>query len=103
MRNTALTLSLLAFLSSGIAYAAHNDVTPYGDCCMWCGAYGICKEDMEPKEAENAIEQYFARKGFRAVNIRHKGRFVEAEIYRDNRPVDKIIFDRKTGRIRSTY
>ncbi|GAB4418452.1 MAG: hypothetical protein OHK0032_14450 [Thermodesulfovibrionales bacterium] len=103
MRYAILTLALLVLLLTGTAYAAHDDATPYGDYCMWCGAYGICKENLEPKEAENAIERYFAIKGFRATNMQHKGRFIEAEIYRDNRLVDKIIFDRKTGRIRSTY
>ncbi|HAM49471.1 MAG TPA: hypothetical protein DCP92_01760 [Nitrospiraceae bacterium] len=94
---------VLFFFSVTVAYGASNSVVPYGDYSQWCSAYGTCRENLGPKEAEEAIEGYFASKGLRATNIRHKERFVEAEIYRDNRLVDKILFDRKTGRIRSIY
>ena len=76
---------------------------PYGDDCQRCSEYGICRQDLGPKEAESAIDRYFSSRGLAAANKRHKGRFIEADIYRNNRLVDKVIFDRKTGRIRSTY
>lgn len=86
-----------------VVYATSEGVTPYGDYSQWCSAYGICKEDLGPQEAENIMGRYFASKGLTAANIRHKGRFIEADIYKGNRPFDKVLFDRKTGRIRSTY
>lgn len=91
------------FFSADLAHAASDHVTPYGDYSQWCSAYGTCKENLGPKEAEKAILRYFADKRLRAANIQHKGRFIEAEIYDDGSLVDKVLFDRKTGRMRSTY
>ena len=76
---------------------------PYGDYPEWNSAYGICRVDLGTREAEIAIERYFAIKGFRVRNMRHRERFVEADIYKDRLLYDKILFDRKTGRIRSIY
>jgi hypothetical protein len=83
--------------------AASEGGVPYGDYSDWCSAYGICKESLGPKQAEKAIIVYFETKGLRAKNMRHRDRFIEADIYRENKMVDKILFDRKTGRMRSTY
>ena len=94
---------VLFFFSVTVSYGASDSIVPYGDYSQWCSAYGTCKENLGPKEAEEAIEGYFTGKGLRATNIRHKERFVEADIYRNNRLIDKILFDRKTGRMRSTY
>jgi len=82
---------------------ASDPPMPYGDYSQWCSAYGTCKESLGRREAERAIEGYFAVRRLQATNIQHRGRFVEAEIYNNGRLVDKILFDRKTGRIRSTY
>ena len=93
---------LFVFILSAVS-VAQEKVTPYGDYCEWCSSYGICEKDLGQKEAETAIKRYFRIKG---LNVRHiivKGRFMEADIYDDIKEVDKIIFDRKTGRIRSTY
>lgn len=79
-----------------------NSATPYGDYCT-CGNYGICKNELSHSEAASAINAYFEEKGLKAENIRGRGRFIEADIYRDGNLVDRIIFDRKTGRLRSMY
>ena len=98
-------LSAIVFLmmTAPPLYAASEGVTPYGDYAQWYSAYGMCKKDLGPKEAEQLIESYFTSKGLRALNFQHKGRFIEADIYRNNRRFDTILFDRKTGRMRSTY
>ncbi len=96
-----LMAAMMVFFTAAVMYAGDN--VPYGDYSGVHSAYGISKANLEPKEAEAAIERYFASKGLRAVNMRHKGRFIEADIYRDGAHFDKILFDRKTGRIRSTY
>lgn len=107
-------LSILTFLFvfihvSPFLYSSHWQVyaqehrTPYGDYQEWCGAYGVCKDDMSPEDAETAITRYFSSRGLRVGRIQHRGRFVEAEIYRNGRMTDRIIFDRKTGRMRSAY
>jgi len=90
------------FLSVGLsAHAGHDAVTPYGDYCKECTTYGTCKDPIPPQAAISAIENYYREKGYVVGRVRHKGRFIEAEIYEDNRLVDKVLFDRKTGRIRS--
>ncbi len=97
-------LAALIFLMIAMLWHATSEaVTPYGDYCQWCSAYGICKDDLGPQEAVTIIEKYFANKGLTAVIIRHKGRFIEVDIYNRNMPFDRILFDRKTGRFRSTY
>ncbi|MDH4230738.1 MAG: hypothetical protein OEW04_01760 [Nitrospirota bacterium] len=90
------------FLSVGLAaHAGHDAVTPYGDYCRECTTYGTCKDPIPPKAAIAAIVNYYGEKGYTVGRVRHKGRFVEAEIYKGNMLVDKVLFDRKTGRIRS--
>lgn len=90
------------FLSIGLfAHAGEDTVTPYGDYCKECTTYGTCKDPLPPKEAIAAIGTYYRDKGYTVGKVQHKGRFIEAEIYEGNRLVDKVLFDRKTGRIRS--
>ncbi len=95
---------IIVFLSIPAAlYAAAGDVRPYGDYSEWCCVYGVCKEDIGVREAEHVIEKFFADRGLTVVNMRYKGRFIIVEIYKNHRLFDKILFDRKTGRIRSIY
>jgi hypothetical protein len=90
------------FLSAGLsAHAGQETVTPYGDYCKECTTYGTCKDPIPPKAAINAIGNYYRDRGYTVGRVRHKGRFIEAEIFEDNRLVDKVLFDRKTSRIRS--
>ncbi len=98
-----LSAIILALPVAPIAHAAEDNVTPYGDYCQWYSIYGVCKETLKPLEAMDAIEKYYAEKGIKAVNMQHKGRFIETDIYKDERLIDKVLFDRKTGRIRSIY
>jgi hypothetical protein len=90
------------FLSMGLsAFAGDGMVTPYGDYCKKCTTYGTCKDPLPPGEAIAALEQYYREKGLTVGKVQHRGRFIKAEIYEGNRLVDKVLFDRKTGRIRS--
>jgi PBP1b-binding outer membrane lipoprotein LpoB len=97
------TITLLFFSSCLSAYAGVDTVTPYGDYCKECATYGTCKVTLAPDEAIAAMEQYYQDKGYKVREVRHKGRFIEAEIYEGKRLVDKVLFDRKNGRIRSIY
>jgi|Deesub1362B_J571_1020462.scaffolds.fasta_scaffold00289_20 hypothetical protein len=78
-------------------------VTPYGDFCRRCTRYGVCPRMLSIKEAVEALEAYYGKKNLKAVIRSTEGRFVIAEILEDGRVVDRIIFDRKTGRVRSIY
>ena len=90
------------FLSASVSAGAGTDmVTPYGDYCSKCTTYGTCKAPLPPVEAISAIKQYYMDRGYQVGHVRHKGRFIEAEIYDGNKRIDKVLFDRKTGRIRS--
>ena len=93
----------LFFLVAVSLRSAAETVMPYGDYPLWHSAYGICKQNLSPEEAEIAIGRYFASRGLRAENMRHGNRFTVADVYRDKLLFDKILFDRKTGRIRSIY
>jgi hypothetical protein len=97
-------MPVILFLFTAVpVFAGTVGGTPYGDYPHWHSAYGICRDNFGPREAEIALERYFASKGLRAENMRHKDRFIVADIYRGDRLFDKVLFDRKTGRIRSIY
>ena len=78
-------------------------VTPYGDFCTQCSKYGIGKRPVNIKEAVAALKYYFKTKGLMVKNVKGRGRFLKAEIVRNDKVVDRVLFDRRTGRIRSIY
>ena len=94
-------ITVLLLLIGVTANAVSNRVTPYGDYCREFTIYGTCKAMLPLKESIAAIENYYRDKGCTVGRVWHKGRFIEAEIYHNNRLVDKVLFDRKTSRIRS--
>jgi hypothetical protein len=94
---------MLFFSMPVFVRAEENNVTPYGDYCRDCTIYGTCKEIISRRVAVIALDRYYQEKGYRVGTIYHKGRFIEAEILKNNRQVDKVLFDRKTGRLRSIY
>lgn len=93
----------LLLSSPSFAAAGSDPVTPYGGYCKDCTVYGSCKEAIPPKEAIESLRKYYEERGYRLGNLAHKGRFIEVEVFQNSRQVDKVIFDRKTGRIRSMY
>jgi len=103
MYRTVGLIVLLFLIPAQRTLAADAGITPYGDYCKECAIYGTCREVIPPREALIAIEKYYAEKGYTLGNVYYRGRFIEAEIYKDTRKVDKVIFDRKTGRLRSMY
>jgi hypothetical protein len=94
-------ITMLFLLIGPSAFAGEDVITPYGDYCNKCTKYGICKDPLPPGDAIAAIEQYYRNKGYTVGRIQHKGRFIKADIYEGHRLVDKVLFDRKNGRIRS--
>ena len=78
-------------------------VTPYGDFCPRCNSYGARTKQVTHEGALKAIKDYFHAMGLEVRNLRGRGRFLKADIYKDGRLVDRIVFDRKTGRIRSIF
>ena len=78
-------------------------VTPYGDFCPNCSVYGVRYKQVGQKKAVSAMKSYFQKKGYSIRNVRGVGRFLKVDVYKRGMLVDRIIFDRKTGRIRSIY
>ncbi|MEW6409727.1 MAG: hypothetical protein AB1488_06400 [Nitrospirota bacterium] len=80
---------------------------PYGGYCpghRW-GWYGAYRQVKTTEEARSILMEYCAS----ATNVKvgriiERKRFFEAEIYgKDNSLVDRVLIDKKTGRIRSMY
>ncbi len=98
-----LFLPFIVAVPEGKAMNHEKQVTPYGDYCPRCTQYGTCKSVMSHDDSKKAMIDYYNKKGF-AVEIENKkGRFIRAKIMNKNEVVDVIIFDRRSGRIRSIY
>lgn len=100
---TLIVLVFSFFLMVQTVGAFDKIITPYGDYCNECTSYGVCREVIPVKDSINAISRYYRKKGYSVGNIYHKGRFIEADVYKNGKQVDKVLFDRKTGRLRSIY
>ncbi len=100
-----LIVFILLLAPFSAVYSDHDrrHVTPYGDFCRKCTKYGTCKSLMSHDEAKQAMRDYYHKKGL-SVEIEYKkGRFIKAKVKDEDKVIDVIIFDRKTGRVRSTY
>jgi len=94
---------LVLLVASGSAQAFPEYVTPYGDYCREYNNYGSFREAIPLPEAMKAIDRYYREKGYQIRAVTSRGRFIEVVVYKNDRQVDKVIFDRKTGRLRSVY
>jgi hypothetical protein len=103
MYQTITVVILVFMVSAGASQAFPEYITPYGDYCREYNRYGSCGEAISPQKAMQAIDRYYREKGYRIRTFTPRGRFIEADIYKNDRQVDKVIFDRKTGRLRSVY
>ncbi len=83
-----------------------EDASPYGDYKKGTteGGYGEKRPVATVEEAKKVLSEYFAKKNVRIGEIKEQELFFEAEIRdKNNTLVDKVIVDKRTGRIRSTY
>jgi hypothetical protein len=96
---------LLGLLLSG-AYARDRS-SPYGTYKRGGSAesgYGEKRPVASASEARRVLEGYFAGKGVRVGKVRERELFFEADILgRNGQVVDRVIVDKRTGRIRSIY
>ena len=96
--------SVLILMQNTDSFAGHKGpVTPYGDFCPRCSEYGNCKSNMSHDEAKEALISYYQKKGLGVELEKKRGRFIRVKVKDRNKVVDIIIFDRRTGRIRSIY
>lgn len=97
-------VSVLILIQNTDSFAGHKGpVTPYGDFCPRCSEYGNCKSKMSHDDAKEALINYYHKKGLGVELEKKRGRFIRVKIKNRNEVVDIIIFDRRTGRIRSIY
>jgi hypothetical protein len=109
MKKTLFILCAL-FIVTSVVYAEEKQqqqqqqqqqqFTPFGASCPSCDTYGYCKKTLTYKQAEQNLEAYYAQKGLDVVIVKKSGRFLEADVYKKDKIVEKVILDRKTGRIR---
>ncbi len=83
--------------------ALAGPVTPYGDFCPKCSRYGYCRRPLTRAESIEAIRDYYRRKGLETRIVQFRGRFIMVNVYKDKKLVDTVIFDRRTGRLRSVH
>ena len=88
--------------SSSIAHAADRDGSPYGS--SKGGVYGEKKAVATSEDARKVLREYFSGRDVKIGEVREREFYFEAEIRdRNNKPVDTVIVDKRTGRIRSIY
>jgi hypothetical protein len=101
----ALGLSVVISLSFWIpaAYAGdrHYGYYPYGQSGR---GYGQRKAVSNSQEARRLLKDHYSRRDVKIGDVRERELFFEADM-RDRRGilVDKVIIDKRTGRIRSMY
>ena len=100
----SLFMTVLYFCS--LTFAGAEDASPYGGYKKGTAetGYGEKRPVTTIEEARKALTEYFAKKDVKVGEIREQELFFEAEIRdKNNTLVDKVIVDKRTGRIRSTY
>jgi hypothetical protein len=97
------SLGLIFLNGSGISASDQKKVTPYGDYCSRMGHYGKHKSIIDLKQAEEALKHYYGEKRLDIDVVSREGRFIKVHVIDKHAVVDIIIFDRRTGRVRSVY
>lgn len=89
--------------SAGVVYAAQSgETSPYGG--AQSGSYGEKRQVTSKDEAHKILKAYFAKKDVTIGEIVEKDLYYEAEILdKDNKVTDKVIINKRTGRIRSIF
>jgi hypothetical protein len=84
------------------AYAGEQNESPYGS--SGGGTYGEKQQVGTKDDAKKLLREYFANKDVTIGKIREKQYYFEADIMdKSGKLVDKVIVDKRTGRIRSIY
>jgi hypothetical protein len=86
--------------------AGQEKVSPYGVYRKGQaeGGYGEKRPVKTAGEASKVLREHFAGKGVEVGSVKEKELFFEAEILdMKGRLVDKVVVDKRTGRIRSIY
>lgn len=101
-----MAFTLSAFLAgASVSSEAHNrkQITPYGAFCSRTSHYGMHHGILDNNQVEKALKHFYNVKGLDIEIVDLKGRFIKALVKDKGAVVDKVIFDRRSGRIRSVY
>ncbi|MBI4595765.1 MAG: hypothetical protein HY730_05225, partial [Candidatus Tectomicrobia bacterium] len=83
---------------------AAGRVYPYGNYCPMWGRYGARKPVRTVNEARKILQEYFADESVKIDRIDEKRWYFQTEIRdKDDKLIDRLIVDKRTGRIRSIY
>lgn len=94
-------LFMAAFSPAADAADRRSGAYPYGESR---GGYGEKKAVSSVQEARRMIRDYFSGRDVKVGDIRERDLYFEADVRdRHGALVDKVIIDKRTGRIRSTY
>ncbi|RME64969.1 MAG: hypothetical protein D6778_07080 [Nitrospirae bacterium] len=94
-------IAIIGFILVLGSTATAGPVTPYGDFCPKCSKYGYCRRPLSKAESIEAINEYYRAKGLEVRIVEAHGRFLKVNVYKKDKLVDTVIFDRRTGRLRS--
>ena len=99
------SLFMAMFYFSSLTVAGAENPSPRGGYKKGAETgYGEKRPVTTIEEAREALTEYFAEKDVKIGEVREQILFFEAEIRdKNNDLVDKVIVDKRTGRIRSTY
>ncbi len=97
-----LNVPCWAMRARGNVFLLAGEKAPYG--ISEGGDYGEQKRVTSRGQAQKILEEYFAGKNVKVGGITEKELYFEAEV-RDagGKLVDKVIIDKRSGRIRSIY
>jgi hypothetical protein len=92
----------VSFVSATYAADGKNEKYPYGG--SRGGIYGEKKTVSSMDDAAKILREYFSNRALTIGEIREKDLYYEADVLDKNgKIVDKVIVDKRTGRIRSIY
>ena len=90
------------FVAAAYAADEQGERSPYGG--SKAGMYGEKREIKTSADAQKILKDYFSKRDVRIKEIKEKELYFEAEILDKNGTlIDKVIIDKRTGRIRSIY
>ncbi len=102
----AITASIFIGIPAGAADNPSGCPRPYGGYCRgprW-GWYGANQPVTTSDEARKHLEKYFEGQDVTIGTIAEKSTYFEAEIRNTaHEVIDKVIINKRTGRIRSVY
>ena len=95
------TLLLYAPLDAQAWKGKEDKGVSYGTYCST--RYGAKDKSVTLQKAMEQLRKFYARRGFEVQMESHKGWVIRAGIFKGNKKIDSIVYDIRTGRMRSIY